>query len=590
MIPSLSQEELTQYASNAQTIQEPTGLDYSQGAKAGRTIPAKWWNWLFSNVTKRIVQSRNDADDMLTELKNVVTNAGLTPSGEDYTQLRQAIDIKADRQIERFVANKKNWGQYWGEAQLIIDGVAYDPTQYMHMRSIFYGDNIITIKARFGINAWFDECYSFDGIHWQTIQGLPSLDDTGSMLPVYVQGALFILCAQGNGTVSDPARLRVYYKNLATADNAIKIIDLSYNGLDNYYDCLCTVINDELYIMTCTGELIKLTGNSGTYTTVTAATGLGQAYVPTGDIHVAFAEAHHFNNKFYVGNIEVSEDALSWTPLYNSSSASTNAASTYTKQLAGGCIAFVRSDRTAVILNNAHELINLPAGDKVFLCDRNVDTFLVIGDDNTSTAITYDGVNFISCYFTRGGNATEVNALILGEADGVTYAIAEDSVAGYHKIISVRGTMPQDFDFRHASDVGYFRHYDDPNHPFNYGVIHSAFAVPDSSIVSFSYYDARTNVTRSILIYQTWHSETRDELPVVRLLNGDTLPFPDVYDYNAFPGRPFKHTAGIKNYGIIGERLYTYASASDPRHIRYDSFIYTSKTVNVVVGHTLYLR
>lgn len=113
MIPNLSQEALTQYASDAQTIQQPQGADYSRGVSVGRTIPAKWWNWLFSNATKRIVQSRNDADNMFTEMKNVVTDAGLTPSASDNTQLTQAIEAKTDEQINGYVETKKGFIDRW---------------------------------------------------------------------------------------------------------------------------------------------------------------------------------------------------------------------------------------------------------------------------------------------------------------------------------------------------------------------------------------------------------------------------------------------------------------------------------------------
>lgn len=113
MIPSLSQEIIAQYASDAQTIQEPQGADFSQGVKVGKTVPAKWWNWLFSAATKRIIQSRNDAENMLTELKNVVTDAGITPSGSDNTQLSAAIENKADVQIDKYVVNKKGFYLDW---------------------------------------------------------------------------------------------------------------------------------------------------------------------------------------------------------------------------------------------------------------------------------------------------------------------------------------------------------------------------------------------------------------------------------------------------------------------------------------------
>lgn len=107
MITELSQQTIAEYASDALTTQKPEGTDYSQGVRVGRTIPAKWWNWLFNAVTKRLIQSNADAQDMLTEMQNTVTDAGLTLDGTDDTQLSQAIDIKADTRIDEFVDAKR---------------------------------------------------------------------------------------------------------------------------------------------------------------------------------------------------------------------------------------------------------------------------------------------------------------------------------------------------------------------------------------------------------------------------------------------------------------------------------------------------
>ena len=114
MIDELSQESITEYGSNAQTISEPTGTDYSQGVQVGKTIPAKWWNWLFRAVTKRAEQARADANNMLAELKNTVTDAGLTPDPTDNTQLAQAANLLSVRGVDTYVQDKKrgffsNW-------------------------------------------------------------------------------------------------------------------------------------------------------------------------------------------------------------------------------------------------------------------------------------------------------------------------------------------------------------------------------------------------------------------------------------------------------------------------------------------------
>lgn len=110
MISQLSQEQITEYASDAQTTQQPTGSDYSQGVRVGKTIPAKWWNWLFNAATKRIFQARNDSQNMLTELKNVVIDAGITPDATVANQLALAVRVKAQAEIDTYVQNIKATG------------------------------------------------------------------------------------------------------------------------------------------------------------------------------------------------------------------------------------------------------------------------------------------------------------------------------------------------------------------------------------------------------------------------------------------------------------------------------------------------
>lgn len=113
MITQLTQEAIAEYASDAQTIDEPVGVDYSQGVKVGRTVPAKWWNWLFSAVTKRAGQSKSDAQNMLTELQNVVTDAGMALNPNDSTQLSQAIGAKTSTQITDYVDDKRGLCTDW---------------------------------------------------------------------------------------------------------------------------------------------------------------------------------------------------------------------------------------------------------------------------------------------------------------------------------------------------------------------------------------------------------------------------------------------------------------------------------------------
>lgn len=114
MLDNLTQENISEYAPSAQTIAEPTGSDWAQGVQIGRTIPAKWWNWLFRSVTRRVQEARADSQNMLTELKNTVIDAGLTPDPTANNQLAQAANTIATRGITNYITeNKKGFFARW---------------------------------------------------------------------------------------------------------------------------------------------------------------------------------------------------------------------------------------------------------------------------------------------------------------------------------------------------------------------------------------------------------------------------------------------------------------------------------------------
>ena len=107
MINQLSQETIDEYAGSAQTIDQPLGTDWTQGVRVGKTIPAKWWNWLLNAVTKRLGQAKTDSNNMLTELKNTVTDAGIVIDPTDNTQLAQAAHSHAVTGVDTYVQQKK---------------------------------------------------------------------------------------------------------------------------------------------------------------------------------------------------------------------------------------------------------------------------------------------------------------------------------------------------------------------------------------------------------------------------------------------------------------------------------------------------
>lgn len=246
MIPSLSQEELTQYASDAQTIQQPQGADYTQGVKAGKTIPAKWWNWLFSASTKRIVQARSDANNMLTELKNVVTDAGLTPSGSDNTQLAQAVEAKVETQVDSYIESRKSFMTKWYDAEITLDGVPLTHTGSNTYYNRYPDINNVTLVAglyfaavhgfKAGVNSGAFAC-SRDLIHWTTVHTSPHF--TGHVYShgaVYFKNAWYALVGTGN------------YEYILKSTDGINWTDITDN-FGSYSGCIATIVNDMLYLI-----------------------------------------------------------------------------------------------------------------------------------------------------------------------------------------------------------------------------------------------------------------------------------------------------------------------------------------------------
>ena len=120
MLEQLSQASVTQYAIDALVKQEPQGTDRTRGAQVGRTVPAKWWNWLFSAITKRAAQAKNDTQNILTEMQNVVTSAGEALSTADTHQFEHAVSAKAISQIGAYVAKGNALYSYWDTPEAAV--------------------------------------------------------------------------------------------------------------------------------------------------------------------------------------------------------------------------------------------------------------------------------------------------------------------------------------------------------------------------------------------------------------------------------------------------------------------------------------
>ncbi len=247
MIPSLTQESIDQYASNALTIQKPEGTDYSQGAHVNRTIPAKWWNWLFSAVTKRIQQSRADAVNMLTELNNVITDADMQPSSATSNQLSQAVNIHAQRQIDEYIAAEKTqaislW-KPWGTIYLNGTAVNASEAAVRNIRKVS-GLYLATVSRADSPVTFAQGVYSStDLIHWY-LAGDPNFDSWGC---VHLRGVWILV---GGGPSTDDG---LYVSKNGIVWEYMRYSDIFPNVPANHYvrndGCCIGVLENEVYLV-----------------------------------------------------------------------------------------------------------------------------------------------------------------------------------------------------------------------------------------------------------------------------------------------------------------------------------------------------
>jgi hypothetical protein len=311
MIPSLSQEVMTQYASDAQTIQEPQGTDFSQGVRVGKTVPAKWWNWLFSNVTKRVVQSRSDANDMLAELKNVVTDAGITPSASDNTQLKQAIATKTDAQINKYVDTKKGYFITWKSVPFpditLPSGYTWHP-KYFKEPNICVRYAYQSADPSLTGNFYFE--FNIDGLHWiaSDVIHMQSSVYASRMFTCFISrlgNKWFLLI----GGLTNVGYQNATFHELFESDDlvhwtSVRTISQSYSVAAVTVRPYMFVAYDTLYVMTSEGTqqstnyYIYSTNNGYSWNTQTSP--LNYASVSTGPTEMPWLLG---NGKFILGNI-----------------------------------------------------------------------------------------------------------------------------------------------------------------------------------------------------------------------------------------------------------------------------------------------
>lgn len=321
MITQLTQENITEYASEAQTIQEPTGVDYTQGVRVGKTIPAKWWNWLFKGATRRLGQAKTDAQNMLSELQNVVIDAGITLDGSDSTQLSQAVTVSVDRQIDNYVADKQGFMTLWGMMPLpasLADYTVIIAQQQLNNVYVMWLEDSNGTKCCVAV--------STDMIQWNKVQeftgnGLGRVNLSAGDI-VWLNGAYYILVGTPSSSYVTGVSNIVVLKSTDLLTWTTVYSSNKYSGSNLFFNLL----GDKLYLM--------YRSNSSPNSYVLRLNDAGTAFVDTGltfsttdalgGTYGHSSEAIPLDsNKYLVGNfvVDISANTMTALTTYDSTNA-----------------------------------------------------------------------------------------------------------------------------------------------------------------------------------------------------------------------------------------------------------------------------
>lgn len=410
MKPTLDEQDIAVYASDAQTIQEPYGSDYSQGVRVGRTIPAKWWNWLFRAVTSRLHQGYNDITSMFSELKNLILSAGLTPSSEDNTQVIQSIIVKTDEQLPRYIAQEKErFARRWSNYE------CYDEQG----NSIVISNRTVIGDYFFAKTASLDVArgYSKDNIHWKltTASSSPNYGDGASFIACFCNGYYIGLADKLTNQGPNTWTHTLYVWAGTTPDNMQPISSTIY--LDNWSgtpNALTHVVaGDKVIILSSSRQVVILDTTTLTCTQYTGITCYGTYPFTPYDANADLVQGFSVElpsvivNGAYVFGGCVSFDGTTLTNLAPDTSGAILIGTHFPRVLRNGNIAFIPTTNNALITISSYVMDSygnvtvsaypfLPIYTQAYLND----CVLIKDLGDNSVSFSYDGTNFTKLPFT----------------------------------------------------------------------------------------------------------------------------------------------------------------------------------------------
>ena len=314
MNTQLSEENIEAYAFEAQSTQAPTGADFSQGVQVGKTIPAKWWNWLFNAVINRKIQAKADSQNMLTELQNAVVDAGIELDDNTHTQLLSAVGNKNKTQLSSFIEQVKRnvygrWFVYSAIVKRYNSAGTFISAQIQVLRNLIMVDNGLLAA---GISQAVS--LSFDGENWTDLALYGAIMVTAPIILLNVSDTTLQAISTQDWVIEH--RLTVVDSIPLPAGSTTRA---------HRQAAWFTIINGVYYCMLFNGAFVSFDGQHLTDTGITAADlnihnidelpNASQSYLgayANSEFSIgAKIEPVRFANKYYVGNLAF--DGTTWT-------------------------------------------------------------------------------------------------------------------------------------------------------------------------------------------------------------------------------------------------------------------------------------
>ena len=123
MTPSNEMCPINSYAGSAVYCDWPSPEQRRTGVAPLDSLPAAWWNNMWADTTNRINEARDMIGELITEINNVLSGAGINPQSACTDQLYQSINLIRQRLATATVA-----GSVVGSADPSKVAVAADGT------------------------------------------------------------------------------------------------------------------------------------------------------------------------------------------------------------------------------------------------------------------------------------------------------------------------------------------------------------------------------------------------------------------------------------------------------------------------------